>query len=166
MYNPIDIANYFLKKYGEQNSITPMKLVKLVYISHGWHLGITGNALIDENPEAWKYGPVIPTVYHHFKKFGGNAIKLNSFNPDPFTVISKEIQSFLDKIWDVYGTFSALQLSAKTHQINTPWYISWNKLQQIRRKNKLGVLSYQISDNLIKDYYNQKFNINKGKAIA
>ena len=77
MYNPIIIANYFLSKYGVDYNITPMKLVKLVYIAHGWHLGITNNALIDENPEAWKYGPVIPRVYHTFKKFGKNPVKSN-----------------------------------------------------------------------------------------
>ncbi|MCB0375635.1 MAG: DUF4065 domain-containing protein, partial [Sinomicrobium sp.] len=76
MYNPVIVANYFLSKYGVDYHITPMKLVKLVYIAHGWHLGITDNALIDENPEAWKYGPVIPRIYHEFKKFGKNPIKI------------------------------------------------------------------------------------------
>lgn len=167
MYNPLTIANFFLKNYGSDNDITPMKLVKLVYISHGWYLGITGNALIDENPEAWKYGPVIPTVYHHFKNFGGLPIKIQDFIPNPDTELNEEIKLFLKKIWDVYGQYSAIQLSAKTHKINTPWYISWNRTQERHSKRRgLGVYSHQIPDNLIKRYYQNKFDLNKGKALA
>jgi uncharacterized phage-associated protein len=166
MYNPITISNYFLKTYGQENDITPMKLVKLVYISHGWYLGITENALIDENPEAWKYGPVIPSVYHYFKEFGGSPIRVSDFPSDPDEVLSKDTKTFLDKIWEVYGNFTAIELSAKTHEINTPWYISWNKLQELNSNSRFGIFSHQIPDNLIKDYYQTKFNINKGKTVA
>ena len=51
MYSPKQIADYFLSKHSVDGNITPMKLIKLVYIAHGWHLGITDTALIDENPE-------------------------------------------------------------------------------------------------------------------
>lgn len=162
MYNPIDIAYFFLKKYGDKDAITPMKLVKLVYIAHGWHLGLTGRALIDENPEAWQYGPVIPTVYHRFKSYGGSRITETSFSPDPEELISPEIQQFLEKIWSVYGKFDAIQLSAKTHEINTPWYITWQNKQN--RKGNFGIYSSQIPDNLIKEYYENKFHTNKVKS--
>ena len=144
MYNPIDIANYFLKKYGNESKITPMKLVKLVYIAHGWYLGISDKALIDENPEAWKYGPVIPRVYHHFKDYGREAITINNFPNNPDDNLPEQIKTFLDKIWEVYGKFSAIQLSAKTHEIGTPWYITWSKLVQqnnMKRKTGFGVFS-------------------------
>ena len=162
MYNPIDIANYFLKKYGQENNITPMKLVKLVYISHGWYLGITDNALIDENPEAWKYGPVIPTIYHHFKDYGRNPIKLNNIEEIPDT-LSKEITFFLEKIWEVYGKYTAVELSSKTHEIGTPWYLTWNKIQNLKssRTSRFGFFSKQIPDTLIRDYYKKKYVLNK-----
>lgn len=163
MYNPIDISSYFLHKYSNQeNTITPMKLVKLVYISHGWHLGITGNALIDENPEAWKYGPVIPTIYHYYKNFGRNPIKLKedlNYNE----VLPEEIRSFLDRIWSVYGKFSGIELSAKTHQSGTPWDITWSKIHN-DKKSIFGIYSKQIPDNLIKDYYYNKLVLNRNKA--
>lgn len=157
MYNPITIANYFLYKYGVNYHITPMKLVKLVYIAHGWHLGITDNALIDENPEAWKYGPVVPRIYHEFKKFGKNPIKTGKIiNLDHELPLNK--REFLDKIWDVYGRFTAIQLSDKTHQPGTPWYIVWH--------NNRGrtTESLQIPDNLIRDYYKRMLELNKQTA--
>jgi len=162
MYQPITIANYFIKKHGKANStMTPMKLVKLVYIAHGWYLGITGNPLLDENPEAWKYGPVIPSVYHRFKRYGRNPINEIVGNEDPENVLSDEVKSFLDRIWLVYGKYSAIQLSAKTHEKGTPWYQVWN-----RKVEKVGYgweafSLYQIPDTLIQDYYKAKLNTNK-----
>lgn len=157
MYNPITIANYFLSKYGVAYPITPMKLVKLVYIAHGWHLGITDTALIDENPEAWKYGPVVPRIYHEFKKFGKNPIKADKIaNVDDELPLNT--REFLDKIWDVYGRFTAIQLSEKTHQPGTPWHIVWHNNQGRTLE------SLQIPDNLIRDYYNKILQLNKQTA--
>ena len=157
MYNPITIANYFISKYGVDYHITPMKLVKLVYIAHGWHLGITDNALIDENPEAWKYGPVVPRIYHEFKRFGKNPIKAAKIvNVDDELPLNT--RAFLDKIWDVYGRFTAIQLSEKTHQPGTPWYIVWHNNRDKARE------SLQIPDNLIRDYYKRMLELNKQTA--
>jgi uncharacterized phage-associated protein len=143
-----------------------MKLVKLVYISHGWYLGLMEQPLIDENPEAWQYGPVIPTVYHYFKNFGGSPITSKDFESNPDEILPSEIQKFLNKIWEIYGKYSALQLSAKTHEPNTPWHISWNRMKERQNGiNGFGIYSHQIPDNLIKEYYQKKFNMNKVKDL-
>ena len=44
-----------------------MHVLKLVYVCHGWMLGIHGAPLITEPVEAWTYSPVVPTVYHRYK---------------------------------------------------------------------------------------------------
>ena len=38
---------------------TPMHVLKLVYLCHGWVLGLTDQALIDEPVEAWQYVPPV-----------------------------------------------------------------------------------------------------------
>lgn len=154
MYSPITIANFFIQEYGRENDITPMRLVKLVYISHGWYLGLTNNPLIDENPEAWQYGPVIPSVYHHYKSFKSSPIKNALQFNNPCDEISEEDQRFLRSVWEAYKNYSALDLSAMTHQVNTPWFITWHNLSQ--NKFTLGINNKQISDNLIRDHYKQK----------
>ena len=53
---------------------TPMHVLKLAYLCHGWMLGVFGRGLIAEPAEAWRYGPVIPTVYHTYKSFRGEPI--------------------------------------------------------------------------------------------
>ncbi|QLH42366.1 MAG: DUF4065 domain-containing protein [Coxiellaceae bacterium] len=51
-----------------------MKLAKLIYVAHGWSLALNDVPLIDEAVQAWKFGPVIESVYHEFKHFGNDVI--------------------------------------------------------------------------------------------
>ena len=154
-YRPNQIADYFLSRYGSYNDITPMKLIKLVYIAHGWYLGLTEQTLIDENPEAWKYGPVISSLYHEYKHLGNSPIKKGFSQP---VKLDNKVEKFLDKIWEVYGNYSATELSAKTHQSNTPWYKVWNNI-----KNE-DYFFIQIPENFIRDYYKNMFEKNRNKA--
>lgn len=157
MYSAKAIANYFLDKADEDSiSLTPMKIIKLVYIAHGWYLALTGKPLIKDYVEAWTYGPVIPDLYHEFKKYGNQPIQeyateivtptVNTLPHDlPFS-----IEQFLDKVWEVYKRFTAVQLSQMTHQPLTPWAITIN--DSSGQKNPI------ISDDLIRDYYTKLAN--------
>lgn len=134
MESPLAVANYFILKSLESGQLlTPMKLVKLVYIAHGWYLGLTGDPLISEGAQAWKYGPVIPTVYEQFKSYGGNSITqlANTITPSGqisnYPLSEPKIREFLDRIWEVYHKFTAVELSDLTHQENTPWFHVWHK---------------------------------------
>lgn len=50
--------------------LSVMELIKLTYISHGWHLEMYGGPLFHNRIEAWRHGPVIPDVYHAFQSQG------------------------------------------------------------------------------------------------
>ena len=154
--NPIAIANYFIRKSIDSGKeLTPMKLIKLVYISHGWYLGITGKPLLPEAIEAWQYGPVVPSIYNEFKRYGKQPITELVYDKVTNTypiVVDADLISFLDKIWYVYGNYDGLQLSALTHQQNTPWFTTWHKQGG---KSSRAVM---ISDDLIKQHYQEKIN--------
>ena len=69
-HDPRSVANYLVKKAASDvngQPLTIVHLLKLVYFAHGWHLGRTGQPLINRPVEAWKYGPVIPEVYDAFR---------------------------------------------------------------------------------------------------
>lgn len=155
MYNPTVIANYFVDKSFETGiELTPMKLVKLVYIAHGWYLSYNSKPLIDEAVQAWKYGPVVSSVYHLYKGFGSNPIvhKVHQNHATAAIQIDIEDKSFLAAIWDKYSHYTGLQLSTLTHENGTPWDIVWN--QQGGSKKSAAI----IANNLIQEHYNLKRN--------
>lgn len=139
LYSPKSIANHFLAlaKAGGQ-SVSPMKLQKLVYYAHGWYAGYTGRPLIDEAVEAWPYGPVIPSLYHEFKRFGaapivGKATEfVNSELREAAAPSDPELRSFLDKIWASYGQFTGSRLSDMTHAAGGPWDQTWKEASGMR----------------------------------
>lgn len=153
------VANAILQIASEHGaSITPLKLQKLTYISHGWNLGLNGDPLIsDELPEAWPYGPVFPSLYHEFKHYGKGGISdrareivWDDFGP-PSTVEpsvpSDDLFTWklLRKVWDEYGKYGGGALSDLTHRKNTPW--------EITRSSSGGVKNVDIPNDVIRQHY-------------
>ena len=109
-----------------------MKVHKLVYFAHGWHLALTEKPLIDETLQAWAYGPVVPSLYHEFKHFRNQDITELALDLEPtegfkFRVfvpaVSPDDQytcDLLNRVIKVYGKFTALELSAMTHEPSSP----------------------------------------------
>ncbi len=157
-YDPLAIANTLIDIAKEKKvKLTPMKLQKLIYFAHGWNLALKDEPLINEHVEAWKFGPVIPSIYHEFKYYGNNDINEKAeriIMNDNFSFTTtkpvvkktdKEIWELLEKIWEVYGKYSGWQLSNATHQEGTPWKQVWNEGQVLYGKD--------IDNNIIKEYF-------------
>lgn len=157
-HDSLAVANYFIEKAAqEDSSVTPMQLLKLVYIAHGWNLAVNDEPLISDPIEAWKYGPVIPRVYHAFKKFGRHKVQSFALKSDAAAVFFPEdiddepIQSDFDEkerqlvdiVWDLYKKFDGLKLSQLTHLKDTPW-------DQVYRN---GIGSLRIANDIIQKYY-------------
>jgi len=100
---------------------TPMQLLKLSYISHGWTLGLCDHPLFRDDVEAWKYGPVIPSVYHKYKRFGYSHIRVRL--KDRRSSFEETMHGIMIRVVKVYGMYDGLHLSALTHQPDTPWDI-------------------------------------------
>lgn len=155
MYSPSVVANYFLNRASQEGrAITPMQLLKLVYIAHGWHLGYLGQPLIDEEVQAWKYGPVIQSLYNQLRHYGSGAVQ-ELLTTNPFTrtrdsAVDGQTASLLDHVWGNYAGFSGLQLSNMTHQTGTPWDVAWH--DQGGRSQYFA----PIDDRLIEQHYRQK----------
>jgi uncharacterized phage-associated protein len=147
-YDPKAIANFFIRKARENGSaITPMQLQKLVYISHGWHLGLFGEPMIDEPFEAWDYGPVCTSLYHHFKSYGSTPIR--QLAPiEPWREASQGDRNtaiVLGFVWKHYGDMHGVKLSKLTHADGTPW--------EVTRKSTNGKRHAKIPNTLIGDHY-------------
>lgn len=100
---------------------TPMHVIKLAYLCHGWMLGIFGQCLSAEPAEAWRYGPVIPSVYHNYKEFRNTPITRDV--SDRSGEFDENQNSIIEGVIDSYLHYDPWQLSAITHQPGTPWDI-------------------------------------------
>ena len=122
MINALDVANFFVNLYRNSgnNDITNLKLNKLVYFAQGCYLARQGVPLFAEEIEAWKYGPVVPSVYTAFQVCGDNVIQ-NEAGTYSRNVFTPEIIDFLLDIDKEYGVYSAYRLVDLTHKPGSPW---------------------------------------------
>lgn len=158
-YSARAVANFFIDKAQSLGiTLTPLKLQKLVYYAHGWHLALKGEPLITETIEAWQFGPVIHSLYHEFRDLGSAPITRNA---QKFKLVGDEVKSvipripndavedraFLERIWDVYKDYTAIQLSNMTHAPGSPWS---KVVEPFSGKPPEGL---DIPDAVIEDYF-------------
>jgi uncharacterized phage-associated protein len=145
-YSATTVANRFIELAAEHDQqLTPMKLIKLVYIAHGWTLSLLGHGLVAEPVEAWRYGPVVPSLYQRVKGYGRGAIRGRLPNTifDRNTGISPEDDSIIVQVFEKYGRLSGVQLSHLTHRVGTPWHTVYQP----------GEYGVEIPDQVIKSHY-------------
>jgi uncharacterized phage-associated protein len=168
---PLDanaVANYLLERAkSEGKSLDQMKIQKLVYYANGWHLALKGTPLIDEEVEAWRYGPVIPSLRDSFRYWGDQPIQAPAsyLVPRLGTNVLEEIEevvpaidpghssdsefarALLDKIWQVYGKYTGIQLSNMTHEPGSPWERVYRQYNGAIPRGK------DIPEDTIRDYF-------------
>lgn len=74
-YSAMMIANFIISYCKENNfEINNLRLQKLLYFVQGFYLVNNDKLLFEDSIEKWRYGPVIPQVYHAFKSYGSDEI--------------------------------------------------------------------------------------------
>lgn len=141
-YLPSHIANYILWRAHKENreeDITPMKLIKLVYFCYAWYLTLHEKKLFSEQVQAWKHGPVIPSIYHEFKRYGNSSIKTYSVEYDiesekksdlKYPIIAQDdldTLKILDAVWENYKDKNGWELREITHQPSSPWHYAYQQ---------------------------------------
>lgn len=140
------VANYFIERSLEADQPkTPLQILKLVYFSHAWLLGIHGRPLFKQRVEAWKFGPVVADVYHALKQFGGSDITapIQSVQDDNWT---KDEADILRQVAEKYDSFTGNQLSHMTHWPESPWFTT-------RIERGLGAV---IPEDAIRSYFAER----------
>jgi uncharacterized phage-associated protein len=147
MRSSLVVANRFLALANERgDALTPMQLLKLVYIAHGWMLGLYGRPLISDDVQAWQYGPVIPQLYNKLKQYRGSSVTAPVAVSDDSDVPDASEDDVICQVYDVYGSMSGPALSRITHAAGTPW-------SQTYERGEFGLV---IPIDLIEDHY-QRF---------
>lgn len=139
-----EVAKYFLSKAEEDvgDGITNLKLQKLVFYAQAYHLAMYREPLFRERIEAWEHGPVVPSVYHEYKRFGyGNIPQPTDLDPKAFDTNTSE---FLDDVYNVFGQYSAWKLRNMTHE-ERPWAEAYRE----------GERNREISHASMEEFYKQ-----------
>lgn len=147
MLKAIDVANFFIDiaNNNDDDCITNLRVNKLLYFAQGWSLARKNKPLFEEEIQAWKYGPVVPSVYQAFKPCGRNNISEPSgeYSADIFT--NDELELLIDVLRE-YGKYSGPALVDLTHKKNSPW-------EQVYLPESKSTI---ISKEKLKDYFLQE----------
>ncbi len=117
-YSPQCIADWFLCNIDREagDSITQLKLQKLVYYSQAWSLAFFSKPLFDEDFQAWTHGPALESLFQKYKKAKWEALPAPSRRP----ILDKLTRELLKQVLDTYGQHDAKYLEMLTHR-EDPW---------------------------------------------
>ncbi len=122
-------------------SFTPLQVVKLTYIAHGYALGLGVGDLFNSRIEAWKYGPVIPDLYHTTKIWGRSPIPFNKISDG--RALTGDAARVVDFVLDRYGDKDGIYLSNLTHRAGTPWATVYREGANVEIPDELIASHYQ-----------------------
>ena len=114
-----DVAKYFIWLDSKEVSdgVSNLTLQKLVYYSQGYFLALFERPLFPESIAAWRHGPVVPDLWHEFKKFERAAIPPNDdYEPN----LSEDEKNLVQEIFGAYGVYSGSKLLKMTQE-EQPW---------------------------------------------
>lgn len=120
-YDALDIAKKVISTTNTEqgDSITNLKLQKLLYYLQGFWLAVYDRPLFDEEIEAWMYGPVVPRVYEAYRQYGKQAIPVDDDN-DVLQLNTEDEEDLFDEVYNTFNRYSASALVMMTHE-ERPW---------------------------------------------
>lgn len=128
-----DVAKLFIDIADKQaeneqgDGMSNLKLQKLLYLAQGWYMARYGKPLFDATMEAWRLGPVVPSVYAEYQQFGRNPIHDDPPANDAFT--EDEFSLLMDVVRE-YWRYSTSALIDMAHEPGTPWAQVYKKDEQ------------------------------------
>jgi uncharacterized phage-associated protein len=120
--------NILQRSFDDGIPVTPMKLQRLLYLTAVDYARRTdGVSPFHEPFQAWKYGPVIRSVYDKFQPIGGDPIRV--FARDAAgnghlvrEASSPELSAALSTVWAAFQHVTAVDASRIICQPGTVWY--------------------------------------------
>ena len=102
-----------------------------MYYTQGWCLALADQPLFNEQIEAWKWGPVIRSIYHQFKEFGNSPITKKAVSLRTghvkgrlkMRLVTSDVEqeakdnheqllfakALMDRIWEVYSEYTPIR---------------------------------------------------------
>ncbi len=122
--NRDDACDYMITKVcagGE--SLSHLKLQKLMYYAQAWHLAFFKTRLFEGKFQAWVHGPVSGDLYDRFaptKSLYSETTEQDVRADFDMSSVSEDDASYLDSILEAYAGLAGTQLEEMTHH-EEPW---------------------------------------------
>ncbi|MDR1079669.1 MAG: DUF4065 domain-containing protein [Deltaproteobacteria bacterium] len=131
----IAVANWFIEQNrNDPSELTHLKLQKMLYFAQGWHLAYFDVPLFEDPIEAWKYGPVVRSVYRALNGRPKSEILTEpiegyvlhgadylDWGTPEMTSRDDDTEKFMRFIWNSYSKMEAWKLVSISHARNSPW---------------------------------------------
>jgi len=151
-----DLANYILDVADVNcSTISNLALQKILYFCHANFLVHFDTPLFHNPIEAWRFGPVVRSVYETFRVFGREPITARALHLDPldgrvFVVPFRpaaDAKYFLENVISAYSKMDAFALACLTHEQDGPWSAA---LEAYGTTANVGL---RIEDDLIRERF-------------
>lgn len=128
-------------------TLTNLRLQKVLYFTHMFYSGKEGKPLIDEKFQAWEYGPVLPSLYHHVKMYGKEPIGASVFFFQKILDANSKEYEYIKDMYDAMDGIKAGEMINISH-----WKLgAWYKAYEIGRRDRT------ISQDAIEKEYHERF---------
>ncbi len=141
--------------------VTNLSLQKLLYYIKPFSYILLGRDIIENECEAWAYGPVFPEIYEKYKGLGSGVIDDYDKSIDYDKLISPEEKGALDYVVDNFGIFNGKVLMKLTHK-ERPWLEARAGIPEFASSRNV------ISEDVILDYFSEadrKYNLKKPEGV-
>ena len=154
-----DVSLYLISKLKEIDSLS---LQKLLYFANGLSNKFLGKHLIEDESEAWKYGPVYKDIYECFSYYGYKKLDYDELLKNSSMNLTDNEKKYLDSIIKNFGLYGGGVLREMSH-LTDPWINTRNGLNPDESSSRI------ISLDDMDSYFNRiikKYNIEDVEDIS
>ena len=125
MYDALDVAEYVIF-YEDRRSrpVSNLRLQKLLYFVQAQFWATRNHACFSDSMEAWKLGPVIPSVYRKYKFYG--SLDFPRKLVTSVKVICARDQDLINTALEKCSHYTTSTLITLTHG-QTPWIEAYKR---------------------------------------
>lgn len=142
--------------------VTNLFLQKILYYVKAISELFVGKTIIPETCEAWKYGPVFPSVYDKYKEFGKHEIETKVSFEYASKLLTEEEIRIVNYVLYSFGIYNAWFLKDLTHA-EEPWIAARGGLDEDDSSHNV------MKDELISVYFdkiNKQYNLTSAVGVA
>ena len=124
-------------------------LAMCIYICHGLSLAHLQRPLILDDVFAWKFGPIVPSIYFRFKAQGSATIANHKD-----VLLDTDSEAIIQDVVLNLGHLTASQLLELAQRPGSPWHQVWD-----------GQHKQVIPDNLIQAHYQKVLEAGRAESF-